>query len=268
MNGADCVSFLQWALPRLGLRWQGLRRVRGQVCKRLKRRLDALHLDNLTEYRALLGRSQEEWQRLDALCRISISRFCRDHEVFHLLEKELRPHLKDQALVRGDKPLRIWSAGCASGEEPYTLALMWAFTDRLSRCDVDIVATDSDPRLLVRARRACYPPSSLRDLPITWRAAFEPQDDEFCLKPQHRTSVKFLEQDIREQTPNGPFHLILCRNLVFTYFAPPVQIDVARGLAQALVSGGLLLLGAHESLPETFPALEPKRPWLYRRRQS
>ena len=267
MKDADCVGFLQWALPRLGLRWQGFRRVRRQVCKRLQRRINELQLDDVAQYRSLLaaGIAEAEWARLDAMCRISLSRFYRDQGVFQRLERELLPRLEDQALARGERRLQVWSVGCASGEEPYTLALMCAFTPALSRCEPDIIATDADPQLLARARHGCYPPSSLRGLPTAWRTAFEARDDEWCLQSKYREGVSFTEQDIREGSADGPFDLILCRNLVFTYFTPALQIDIGRRLARALVPGGFLLLGGHESLPEALPMLQAACPWLYRR---
>jgi chemotaxis protein methyltransferase CheR len=135
------------------------------------------------------------------------------------LREEILPRLTAQGLVQGERRLRIWSAGCASGEEPYSLALLFAFGEMQTDQGPEILATDADPHLLERARRACYPASSLRDLPERWRAAFEGIGDALCLKPERRTSVRFLEQDIRETMPAGAFDLILCRNLVFTYFA-------------------------------------------------
>jgi chemotaxis methyl-accepting protein methylase len=102
-------------------------------------------------------------------------------------------------LARGESRLRIWSAGCASGEEPYTLALMFAFGETPKRCEPAILATDADPHLLRRARYACYHPTSLRALPQTWRTAFEKSDDQFCLSPEYRTPVRFLAQDIRRR---------------------------------------------------------------------
>ncbi len=267
MKDTDCVSFMQWALPRLSMRWQGFRHVRRQVCRRLHKRLIALQLDDVAQYRNLLagGTAEAEWARLDSLCRISISRFYRDKGIYRRLERELLPRLQDQVLARGERRLKIWSVGCASGEEPYTLALMCAFTPAASRCQVDIVATDAGSHLLARARRACYPPSSLRELPKDWHVAFEARDDEFCLQSNYRTAMKFAEQDIRQRSIVGTFELILCRNLVFTYFVPALQIKIARRLADALVPGGLLLLGAHESLPEALPMLEAECAWLYRR---
>jgi chemotaxis protein methyltransferase CheR len=267
LKDTDCVRFLQWALPRLGMRWQGFRRVRRQVCRRLQRRLSELQLDTLAQYRSLLagGGAEAEWAGLDRLCRISISRFYRDKGVFQRLEHELLPGLQTQVLAQGRHLLRIWSIGCASGEEPYTLALMCAFTQAVSRCQVEIVATDADPHLLTRARRACYPASSLRELPNAWRIAFEIRNDEFCLQSKYREVVSLAEQDIRLRSADGLFELILCRNLVFTYFKPALQIEIARRLADALVPGGMLLLGAHETLPEPLSTLEAESAWLYRR---
>ena len=93
VKDADCTAFLQWALPRLGMRWPGFRRVRGQVCKRLRRRMAELGLRNLAAYRALLETHSGEWVPLDGLCRISISRFYRDQGVWRTLEREVLPPL-------------------------------------------------------------------------------------------------------------------------------------------------------------------------------
>jgi chemotaxis protein methyltransferase CheR len=267
LKDVDCVSFLQWALPKLGMHWQGFRRVRRQVCRRLQKRLNDLQLSDLAQYQSLLvsGRSEAEWIELDRFCRISISRFYRDKGVFQRLEQELLPRLQAWIVAQGRRQLRIWSIGCASGEEPYTLALMCAFTQAASRCTADMVATDTDPHLLARARRGCYPASSLRELPTAWQVAFEIQNNEFCLQSKYRMAVRFDEQDIRQQSADGSFDLILCRNLVFTYFAPALQFEIARRLADALLPGGLLLLGIHEILPEPLPWFETESAWLYRR---
>ena len=268
MKDADCISFLQRALPRLGLRWAGFRRVRGQVCKRLGRRLAVLGLNGLSDYRALLNTDAEEWRQFDGLCRISVSRFYRDQRVWSDLEGNLLPRLAAQAVVRGESRLRIWSAGCASGEEPYTLALMFALGETPKSCEPEILATDADPHLLGRARRACYPPTSLRELSETWRVAFKKSGDEFCLRRKYRTPVRFLEQDIRRDLPDGRFDLILCRNLAFTYFEEALQGVIAGRLAEVLVPDGLLLLSSHESLPGAVPELVQERPWLHRREMT
>lgn len=145
------------------------------------------------------------------------------------------------------------------------MALVFAFAEALKDCKPEIIATDADSHLLARASRACYAPSSLRELPQTWRVAFGQTGERYCLRQAYRAPVRFLEQDIREHLPAGPFDLILCRNLLFTYFEAQLQAAIAKRLAELLVPGGFLLLGIHESLPEPIPALVSERPWLYHR---
>jgi chemotaxis protein methyltransferase CheR len=259
MTDRECVELLQWAAPRLRLRWEGFRRVRGQVCKRLRRRLQALGLPGVAGYRARLEADPGEWAVLDSLCRVTISRFYRDRRVFDALRDDLLPALLERALARGEPALRVWSAGCASGEEPYTVSVLFrlALQPRFPAARLELVATDADEALLARARRGCYPRGTLRELPPAWAdAAFAGPGPEPCLAPRFREGVCFLRQDLRAELPDGPFHLVLCRNLAFTYFAPPLQKEVLARLVARLEPGGLLVIGGHESLPEHDAGLE------------
>ncbi|MFB3131394.1 MAG: CheR family methyltransferase, partial [Rhodothermales bacterium] len=123
MKDTACVDFLQWALPKLHMRWPGFRKVRRQVCKRVRRRMRTLGLDHTEAYRAYLEAHPDEWDVLDAMCRITISRFYRDRGVFDLLRATLLPQRAQRAT--DETTLRCWSAGCASGEEVYTLKILW-----------------------------------------------------------------------------------------------------------------------------------------------
>ena len=223
----DCVAFLQWALPRMGRRWAGYRKVRRQVCRRVRQRFKALGLDGFEAYRARLEEDPGEWDVVDGLMNVTISRFNRDRGVFAFLQEEvLQPGM------------RVWSAGCASGEEPYTLALL---------CDgLDILATDVDPAMLRRAEAARYPDSALRELPD--RDAF----DDGVLDDRYR-HVTFARHDVRDEPPAGPFDLVLCRNVAFTYFDEATQREVVERIARVT---DLLVIGAHERLPEG-----PFEPW-------
>ena len=87
MNDPDCTAFLQWALPQINLRWPGFRKVRRQVCKRLKRRMHDLQLADFAAYRARLEDDRTEWEVVDRCCHITISRFFRDRGVFEALRK-------------------------------------------------------------------------------------------------------------------------------------------------------------------------------------
>jgi chemotaxis protein methyltransferase CheR len=254
------VHFLQWCLPKLHLRWPGFRKVRRQVYKRIGRRLQDLALPSVGAYRDYLEAQPGEWARLDALCRISISRFYRDRGVFEQLEREILPQLVQRALADEERTLRCWSAGCSGGEEPYTLAIIWKerFALRFPSIDLCIVASDIDLQAIRRAERGCYHRSSIKELPAEWRAqAFVNPGHELCLKDEYRAPVTFTVEDVRATMPQGTFHLILCRNLVFTYFDEMSQQEMLRKLAGKLVPGGALIIGKLESLPKGQRQLEP-----------
>jgi chemotaxis protein methyltransferase CheR len=250
-HDAACVAFLQWALPRLGLRWAGYRRVRRQVCRRLARRLAGLGLRDFEEYRGHLETHPGEWAALAALTPVTISRFARDRAVFDALAREVVPALGRAARATGRPRLHAWSAGCASGEEAYTLALLCPA--------IDVLATDVHPPVLERARRAAFPGSSLRELePVERDTAFVTRDGEHVVRPEPAGRVTVARHDVRDPPPRGPFDLVLCRNVAFTYFAPAAQRAVLERLAAAVRPGGALVIGLHEALPDP-PA--PFEPW-------
>jgi chemotaxis protein methyltransferase CheR len=270
MTDSEGVQFLQWCLPRLHLRWPGFRKVRRQVYKRINRRLQQLQLPNIDAYRDYLEDHPAEWATLETSCWISISRFYRDRSVFQYLESDVLPQLAQCVAAGQGQELRCWSAGCAGGEEPYTLAIIWkqSLASRYPMLQFRMVATDIDPRAIQRAQRACYHASSVKQLPVKWRnPAFETIDDELCLKEQYRASVMFRVQDIRERAPEGMFHLILCRNLAFTYFDENLQTEALQRLTRSLTSGGALIIGQLERLPEGSWGLDPwsKRLGTYRK---
>jgi len=252
MNDQQCVRFLQEWLPRLGMRWAGYRKVRRTVCKRIARRLRVLGLAGIEEYRAYLESCPEEVGTLLTFCRIPISRFYRDRAVYRLLESELLPACAAAAQARGDSMVRCWSAGCASGEEPYTIRLVWnlAVAKDFPETGLDIVATDADAGLLQRAAAAVYGAGSLKELPAAFRmAAFDRENSNYRMKPTFRSRVRFECQDIRAVQPAGPFDIVFCRNVAFTYFDEPNQRAVLRAIVARVRPGGFLVLGAHEHLP-------------------
>lgn len=259
---SDCITFLQWALPKLKLRWPGFRKVRGQVCKRLRRRLQVLELDDLAAYQGYLETHPDEWAILDAFCRISISRFYRDHAVFDQLTQMVLPALAETVSRRGEPMLRCRSIGCASGEEPYTLNMIWQFViqSQFPNLQLHITAIDADAGMLQRAQVGCYPRSSLKELPEDWRnQAFEPSNTNYCLKPRYQAGIHFVQQDIRQTQPDEAFHLILCRNSVLTYFDEALQKQVLANIVSHLTDGGGLVVGEHERLPDEHIGLED---WL------
>jgi chemotaxis protein methyltransferase CheR len=247
----SCVEFLQWALPRLSLGWPGFRRVHRRVCRRIAGRLRDLRLRDCGAYRDYLTTHPAEWRVLDSCCRISVSRWWRDGAVWERLGDSIIPALAVATIAAGRRTLRCWSAGCASGEEPYSLRWLWSTRIAAAFPDLalEIVATDVDPALLERAAAASYRHSSVRGMPPGWADAFQRQGSSYVLRPDFRRGVRFLQQDIRDRLPDGSFDLILCRNLVFTYFEIGLQRRTLERMLRVLESGGALVIGRKERLP-------------------
>jgi chemotaxis protein methyltransferase CheR len=266
MADAACVSFLQWALPHLHLRWLGFRRVRRQVCRRIDRRRVTLGLADLAAYRAYLDDHPDEWRELDRLCRVTISRFARDRGIWTVLVEAVLPRLAQAASGEGRAALHVWSAGCGAGEEPYTLAIAWKLevAARWPGLALDVLATDVDDNQLARAAAARFPTGTLRELPDAWRRdAFEVCDGEQCLRESFRAPVQFVHHDVRTAAPPGVFDLVLCRNLAFTYLDESVQRAVAASFRRVMRVGSALVVGVHEQLPEGCAGFAPAARSVY-----
>lgn len=262
----ECVEFLHWCLPRLRFRWRGFRKVRNQVCKRIRRRIDELSFSDVSAYREYLEHHAPEWDILDSLCRVTISRFYRDRGVFDTLRSTLLPDLARKSIARGEAALHGWSAGCCSGEEPYTLQILWKLSVAPQlpvSLPLHILATEVDAALIERARQGRYPESAVKDLPEELVGqAFACTDEGYAIREPFRENVRFVQQDIRTQLPSRRFHLILCRNLVFTYFEKDVQRTLLEEFSKRLLPDGLLVIGVHESLPPGTEILVPYDPRL------
>ena len=254
MNDKDCVEFLQLCLPKLGYRWQGFRKVRRQVCRQIQKRILELNLSGLEAYRNFLENNSKEWEILDSLCSVSISRFYRDRGVFDVIQFQVLPFIATAMRKNRETKVRCWSAGCCSGEEPYTINILWNLClepDLTKELHFQIVATERRTDLLKRAKWATYPESSLKDMPRELIAqAFVKSDQGYRLKDHFKSSIEFENQNIRDQFPPGKFNLILCRNLVFTYFQEDLQSCMLNKMCDILTPNGFLIIGAHEDLPK------------------
>ena len=269
MTDAELVAFLQWAVPRLGLRWEGLRNFRRTVRKRLAKRMTALGLAALEDYRAHLERDPSEWARLDAMCRITISRLFRDRAVYELLSAAILPERASAALREGRRVVRVWSAGCASGEEPYSVAIVWHVdvAPAYPGVELEVLATDADDELLARARRATYGEGSLRELDARLRAAaLVPEGSLLTVRPELRAGITFRCQDLRKAMPDGPFDVVLCRNVVLTYVEEARHRSLLERIVARLLPGGALVVGSRETMPAGITGLEaePRAPGVFR----
>ena len=271
MKEHECTDFLQRYLPRLRFRWAGFRKVHKQVCKGLYRRMTELGFSGFSFYEGYLDDHPEERQILDSILQITISRFYRDRGFFDVLCSRVLPSLAKDILLHGGDEVRCWTAGCCSGEETYTLQILWKLCV-LPAIHKDlplrIIATDIDHDVLKRAQEGNYSESSLRDLPkeLT-EQAFAQCGKFYAIKKTFRENIAFLEQDIRLQLPEGSFHIIFCRNLVFTYFEEALQRQILSGIIERLHERGILVVGIHESIPKGMTGViqREENPCIYKK---
>lgn len=222
------------------------------VYGRLARRLRALQLQSFAEYRHLLAHDggQEIAQFCNAITTNLTAFFREPHHFDYLRDQVLAP------MVNGTTPrrLRIWSAGCSTGEEPYSLAMTILETlPDVRRWDVRILATDLDSDVLERGRRGVYAEDRLKNMTLQRRSRFflERRDREgmsYEATPELKSLITFKQLNLMHALPmRGPLDAIFCRNVVI-YFDKDTQRDLFARVAQLQQPGNLLFLGHSESL--------------------
>jgi len=246
-------EFLKDIARFFGLQWRPFQR-RG-VRRKVERRIAEIGLSNFEEYLSRIKEDLGEQKYLSLILTVTISRFFRDQEVFNTLRRSILPNLLKE---KNQGELKIWSIGCASGEEPYTLSLLWKenFEGIHPEVRLSILATDIDENMLERAREGRYKKSSIREVPEEiLRKCFNREGDEYVLDQSIRQTVEFERHDILQEEPFNEMDIIFCRNLAMTYFSKETQMAVLKKLATSLKEKGYLVIGKDESLPLIYPTL-------------
>lgn len=252
---------MQEILPKLGYRWPGFRKVRSQVCRRIHRRMQELDINSYEKYNNYIRDHEDELNILDRMLDITITRFWRDRGVFELIGKKVFPDLISSARRENRTHLHCWSAGCCNGEEAYSLLLLWHVRLAPENMHLRITATDRNETVLERARKGFFPEGVLRDVPIDIvNAGFDKSNSGYTIKKHYVDKVRFVQQDIRHEIPEGHFDIILCRNLVFTYFDTPVRDTIMSKILSRLRQGGYFIIGSNEQLsPKYVPLKQIKK---------
>jgi chemotaxis protein methyltransferase CheR len=215
--------------------------------RRIAGRVRALGLHQAQAYLQVLRQDQAEVDLLITALTIHVSQFFRNPSMFAQLEGHLLPALFQQVRAEGRGTVRLWSAGCSSGEEAYSLALM---VDALepTPVPVDILATDLPPAILEVARAALFDPQRLVEVPEAVRERyFAPEGGRLRLREEVRRRVRFAAQNLLTDPDYPKADLILCRN-VLIYFSREEQERILERFAAALPPGGVLVLGKAEML--------------------
>ncbi|MDU8913676.1 chemotaxis protein CheB [Aestuariicoccus sp. MJ-SS9] len=218
------------------------------INRRIARRMTALSIERYEDYVDYCRSSQNE---VDALFRdflISVTRFFRDPEQFEQLFEEIRELVENKE----DDPVRVWIAGCATGEEAYSIAILLAEAmgglAELRKSRVQIFATDIDARALGIARIGSYPATAANDIPHAYLSKYFTLDgDRIEVKPELRSVMLFSQHNIFQDPPFLNLDLASIRN-VLIYFNPGLQEKVLSRLHYALAADGVLFLGTSETV--------------------
>jgi len=229
------------------------------ILRRIGRRMAVTHNANIRDYSDYLRTHSDEVKELVKAFLIKVTGFFRDPEAYEFIKMAIIPELIDRRRNDGDRALRIWSAGCATGEEAYSLALLLAnhLGPEFSEWSVRIFATDLNADAIAFARRGLYPENVLNDLPDDYRERFfERVDHGYRISKALRQAVIFGQQDISRGVPFPRIDLVTCRNLLI-YLKPELQQVVLDLFAYSLhQSGGYLFLGKAETARPTKPMFE------------
>lgn len=222
------------------------------VERRLGTRLRALDIPTYRQYATYLSEHPEEYPRLLDAVTVNVTDFFRDPPVWKIVREEVLPALLKAKDASGQRVIRAWSAGCATGEEAYSIAmaLTAAMGDRAGSYMYSVTATDLDPTALRTAEAATYDFAKAEHIPPHDRMRFiNVEDKRFTIRPELREHVRFKKLNLFADDPPLSLDLIMCRN-VFIYFSREQQARVTGVFHRALARGGYLVLGRTEKMPQ------------------
>jgi two-component system CheB/CheR fusion protein len=244
---------------------------RNTIRRRLATRLAVHHIQNLDRYLKLLQESSTEAELLARALLITVTSFFRDREAWEALtEHVIRPLVERKP---SEMPLRAWVAGCATGEEAYTLAIL--FQEQMEKDHrfhiPRIFATDLDEESLHTARRGVYPKNIAADVsPVRLRRFFTEEGNKYRIKSNLRESIVFAQHDLTKNAPFSQLDLVCCRN-VLIYMDSSLHEKLLPMLHYALNPDGILFLGESESVgrfADLFAPVDAKHKVFRRKRMT
>lgn len=228
---------------------------KNMVYSRLARRLRELRLSTFSDYCALLrsdGGTVEMGFLINALT-TNLTKFFREAHHFDHLVQTAMPEFEAKAAKTGEKRLRVWSAGCSSGEEPYSIAIaLRQGFPRLGSWDARILATDLDTSMVAKAREGVYGREAIADLPANTLARsftrLQNKGGAMCVIEEIKQLIAFKQLNLLDHWPmTGKFDVIFCRN-VMIYFDEPTRDKLIKRFHELLKPGGWLYIGHSETL--------------------
>lgn len=253
----EFVEFHDWVYKELGVSLNSYKPT--QLNRRISSLMDRMGIKSLEEYRDLLKRDLKERDAFLDYITINVTEFFRNPEFFAALKKEI-----ENNLLPSSKKLKIWSAGCSLGCEAYSLCML--LSEMGVKVDYNILATDIDKNILKRAKEAVYSNIDIKGLDKKYLDKyFTKSDDKYKVDLKLKSKVSFKRHDLILDRYEKDFDLILCRNVII-YFKDDVKQKIIERFIESLRPGGLLFVGATESI-NTYKihGLEKLSPFIYRK---
>ncbi len=246
--GNDLELLLEYLRRSRGFDFTGYKRT--SLSRRIERRMQMVGVESYLSYRDFLEVVPAEFTNLFNTILINVTSFFRDPPVWNYVAEEILPRLL--AHLKPDEPLRIWTAGCASGEEAYTLAILCAEQLGMEQCreQVKIYATDVDEEALIHARAASYGAKAVDNVPPELLERYFERNGHgnYVFSKELRRTAIFGRHDLIQDAPISRVDLLVCRNTLM-YLNADTQAHILARFSFALRKGGYLLLGKAELLP-------------------
>lgn len=235
----DMAYFEQWVLKEFNINLSAYKS--NQLHRRIGSLMSRVGVNTVEEYIKLLKKDPAQKQKFLDFITINVSEFFRNPEIF----EDLKDKLKNELLKSGSS-IKIWSAACSIGAEPYSIAM---YLDELSPIGRHkIIASDIDNTILEKAKKGEYVLSEIKNVKNEYLVKyFTEKDDKYYISPKIKGMVTFKKHDLILENYEKDFDLIVCRNVVI-YFNQDIKDQIYKKFSQSLKKGGLLFVGATESI--------------------
>lgn len=246
--------------------WAGYRKVRKGAKKRISRHMQQVRCANMNEYLKLLETNAKEREECERRMAVSISRFFRDRKLWFDLENDILPRL----IEAQNEKMKVWSAGCARGEEVYSFMIVWHRLGARIKCPprLEMIATDMHPEYIEKAKTGIYTKSSLKEVTDDIRAVYFDEKkggNRYDVKTLIKHNITWQIRNMFSDPPGCGFHIIFLRNNLLTYYQSELIKTPLTRITGSLNPDGWLIVGSHEKLPDESLGLtrNPSTPWAY-----
>ena len=245
LNDADFEKYRAFIYTESGITFTSANR--SILESRLKERLREKKIDSLNSFFALISSNKEELKNFLDSITTNLTRFFRNQPQFDALEKHVIPELINLKKTTGNNTIRIWSAGCSTGEEPYTIAML--LSEILPPMfKFEITASDLSLKCLMTAKEGFYGDTKVDGIPPSYLTKyFDKVDGGYHIRPDIQSKIKFDYHNLKNDSGQRGFDIIFCRNVII-YFDEAAQLAVINRFWDAMAGKSFLFIGHSESL--------------------